>query len=173
MPHVLCPGCQSEIPAEQVNITTDLALCKNCGEVFRASAILAAAVQIPEPASPPADTRIQIENNVNQFVVRFPPTGFQWPLIFLIAFAVGWWSFLAAFCGMGITKAGLFLCLFMTPFFVAGIAMLFGILWPIFGRVTITLAAAQIAARAIGARFAFAAPRVLRNIFCASRDVAM
>jgi hypothetical protein len=132
-----CPGCQSEIPAEQINIAANVALCPNCGEVFHAADLLTKESSVPSQTTPPEGTRISIDKGPGQFFLRFPPTGFQWPLLFLIAFAIGWWSFLIAFVCMGSAQANWFMWFFMTPFFVAGLGMLFGIFYTIFGKTTV------------------------------------
>jgi len=189
-----CPVCQRTVPAADVNIVADLARCVACGEVFRPSAALGprpnepAGEQFPPaPVGPPARTKVRIEDLGGTLLVHLPPIGFSFGLVFLIAFAIAWWSFLSVFIGFGVWGAmesdrqeqsgqmaieaesapesepavaekypsepgdsnsggsglpgwgGVFLCLFMLPFFAAGLAMVLGILWPLFGRTRVRL----------------------------------
>jgi hypothetical protein len=187
-----CPACQSVVPAEDVNVGADVARCMACGEVFRPSAAMVPSPNAaldeglpPKPDGPPVGTKVQLEDQSGSLLVRFPPLGFNFGLLFLIAFAIAWWSFLTFFIGFGVwgflqddhgqqpaveaesplnaepeaaEKAasedanstgsnsklpawgGIFLCLFMLPFFAAGFAMILGILWPLFGRTQVRLA---------------------------------
>lgn len=36
----ICPSCRSSIPANDVNVSTDLALCRSCGRTFRFSELV-------------------------------------------------------------------------------------------------------------------------------------
>lgn len=152
-----CPACGQNIQTEHVNVAADLAKCAACGEVFRPSGMLAASPASPpaqpdpeRPADLPEGSKVTFEE-FGGLTVKFPPLGFHFSLLFLAAFAVAWWSFLIVFVGVGIygmfgseaaegehgkaaTFGGIFMLLFMTPFFLAGFGMLFGILWPLFGR---------------------------------------
>lgn len=187
-----CPTCRSVVPAADVNVGADVARCMACGEVFRPSAAMAFGPNAvmdeglpPKPDGPPAGTKVQLEDQGGSLLVRFPPLGFNFGLLFLIVFAIAWWSFLTFFVGFGVwglfqddhgqqpaieaesplnaepeaaKKAsienpdstggdselpgwgGILLCLFMLPFFAAGLAMILGILWPLFGRTRVRLA---------------------------------
>ncbi|MEX0718821.1 MAG: hypothetical protein WD066_19670 [Planctomycetaceae bacterium] len=35
--NVLCPHCRQPVPAEKVNVATDLAMCPACADVFKVS----------------------------------------------------------------------------------------------------------------------------------------
>jgi hypothetical protein len=107
-----CPACREKVPAENVNIVADLARCTACGNVFRPGTIMtpdegvgAQATPLPESANAPEGTRVQIKDRGGVLVVRFPPFGFNTGVLFLIVFAVAWWSFLGLFIGFGISAA--------------------------------------------------------------------
>jgi hypothetical protein len=131
----------------------------------------------------PVGSRVRVEQQGGTVAVHLPPAGFQWGLVFLIFFAIAWWSFLLTFIGIGAagfmdksvspqhqsapenagtgpeaeappartaptpgdiehtagTVFSVFALLFLTPFFLAGIAMIFAILWPLFGRVEVRI----------------------------------
>ncbi|MGQ9650139.1 MAG: hypothetical protein ACUVXJ_08510, partial [Phycisphaerae bacterium] len=55
----------------------------------------------PKPDGPPAGTKVQLEDQGGSLLVRFPPLGFNFGLLFLIVFAIAWWSFLTFFIGFG------------------------------------------------------------------------
>jgi len=40
---VLCPSCRSRIAPDDINVSTDVALCRSCGNTFRLSEIIGAA----------------------------------------------------------------------------------------------------------------------------------
>jgi hypothetical protein len=45
---ITCPACKSLIPASQMNVATDVAVCEGCEETFTISSVLAAGQGIPE-----------------------------------------------------------------------------------------------------------------------------
>lgn len=103
-----CPACRNVVPATDVNVGADVARCMACGEVFRPSAAMAPSASAavdeelpPRPDGPPAGTKVQLEDQGGSLVVRFPPPGFNFGLLFLIVFAIAWWSFLTFFVGFG------------------------------------------------------------------------
>lgn len=153
-----CPSCGEMIQPADVNVAADVAKCAGCGEVFRPSRVLNETGRAgspgmalpPRPNALPSDSRVRIEDLGGVLTIDLPPTGFHWALIFGIFFALAWWSFLAFFIGfafMGWRQAesipqelawGLpCMVLFMMPFFIAGLAMIYGILAPLFGRTQI------------------------------------
>ena len=181
-----CPKCGAEIAADDVNISADIAKCAACGEVLRPSQVMEGgrgpAAEVaggpPAPDALPPDTRIRVQEYGEGIVVAFPSAGFSISLIFVLAFAIAWWSFLLTFVGFGaaaifssdderpaetrpespsspdVTTSEqraengnkelgaffpIFICLFLTPFFLAGFFMLFQILWPLFGRTAVRL----------------------------------
>ena len=151
-----CPNCHFMITEANVNVASDIAKCTACGEVFQPSQVMGgpgagrapaqSGEQPPIPDGPPHGTRVVLEDYGDSLSVRFPPTGFSVGILFLMFFAIAWWSFLIVFVVMGVVGSavmgglpGLFMLLFLTPFFAVGIGMLFGILWPFFGRTTVRL----------------------------------
>jgi hypothetical protein len=64
----ICPSCRSAIPAEDINVATDLALCRACGKTYRFSEIAGGAEQqVPELGSPPRG--IWYEKRPNGFLL--------------------------------------------------------------------------------------------------------
>lgn len=50
---VICPGCSAPIPAEDINVVTDVALCRACGEASPFSSLVHAPQPGAAPATPP------------------------------------------------------------------------------------------------------------------------
>lgn len=183
---VACPACGKAVVSADVNVQADLAKCAACGEVFSPSQALSGRMGGASGRRSPAgellrDSKIVVEEFGGSLVVRFPAHGFSFGLVFLVAFAIGWWSFLLFFVG-GVLSIGngagnaqqasiehattlqaepedaprpasqsqpanhrmdkvfpWFMLLFLTPFFLAGLAMIGGVLWPLFGRSEVRL----------------------------------
>jgi transcription elongation factor Elf1 len=49
-----CPSCQSALALEDVNVTTDLALCRACGKSFQYSELAGGSSADVDLMSPPA-----------------------------------------------------------------------------------------------------------------------
>ncbi len=105
---IRCPSCQCEIAKENTNIAADLAKCASCHEVFAISTVVnqsrAASGLGRRPGaivSPPHDTKVVITDLGTSKEIRIPPMGFHFAQLFLMAFAVTWWSFLLTFVGVG------------------------------------------------------------------------
>ncbi len=153
-----CPYCDRPIDPVDINVAADVAKCASCGAAFAPSKHLAespppahvssAVDEPPRPQAAPSYTKVRVYDDGRGLSIRIPPQGFQLMHIFLIAFAIGWWSFLGVFVtaitgisciiddmpfdGPSDGPPIFFLC-FLTPFFAAGIGMVAAILWPLFG----------------------------------------
>ena len=52
---ILCPSCRSRIPADDLNVSTDIALCRACDKPFRISEAVGSAPADPQLlATPPS-----------------------------------------------------------------------------------------------------------------------
>jgi len=52
---ILCPSCRSRIPADDLNVSTDIALCRACDKPFRISEAVGSTPADPQLlASPPS-----------------------------------------------------------------------------------------------------------------------
>ena len=105
-------------------------------------------------ANPPKGCRF--ERTPGGFVLS--ASARSWAAALMIPFAVAWWSFLLFFVGavvFGMVEGSetetseeggmpvLFVMLFLTPFFVAGLFMIGQILMSLFGRVVVTVDRSQ------------------------------
>jgi hypothetical protein len=124
---LICPNCQSQIGSEHVNVATDLAKCGNCGELFKASDLVA-DVDLEQDLQPPAGSAIVFQSEgkgVGTFSI--PKSGIKGKDIFIFIFAGFWICFIAAWtCGAAF--AGGPFALFSIPFWIVGIGMWRGIL---------------------------------------------
>jgi hypothetical protein len=88
---VTCPNCQSVVPAADVELSTRLAKCRGCDEVF--------TLDVPAAASPPADGVMPpVPDGVvvfdDGFTRRLKYRWFSPVAFFLLFFCVAWDSFL-------------------------------------------------------------------------------
>ena len=133
---ISCPECDSAIPSENINIKTGLAKCA-CGEVFRIK-VGAADTDAGEIApQKPAGTRIEIEETPSNEMHVWIPARFKAQVIPLVIFSLFWNGmvifFLVMAFGGGVKGDGPPL-LFMLPFVLVGVLMIFFTCWMIFGK---------------------------------------
>ncbi len=81
-----CPSCRSAISIEDVNVSTDLALCRTCGKSFQYSEVVASTSPGMDLNSPPAGA--WFEQLPDGF--RVGATTRSWMAIFLIPFTCVW-----------------------------------------------------------------------------------
>jgi hypothetical protein len=85
--NLVCPYCRSNIPLQDVNVSTDIALCRNCGKTLSVSEDLASSRKVgPDLNVPPRGAWFQQQ-----------PQGFRigastrsWTALFLIPFTCVW-----------------------------------------------------------------------------------
>jgi hypothetical protein len=90
----------------------------------------------------PAGSKILLIKNREEFKVIIPPQGFHPGLIFIGLFAIAWNSFILLWTGMTLFAPfpiNLGFALFSLPFWGAGIAMVGGILFTLFGQVCLQI----------------------------------
>ena len=112
---LLCPQCNSVIPASSVNVSTDLAKCENCGEVFKASTLVA-DIDLESSLDPPAGSKVTFESiDGTAGTFRIPRSGIHARDIFPMLFATFWICFVA-FWTWGAAHGGGLFALFSLPF---------------------------------------------------------
>ena len=130
---IQCPGCDSAIPSENINIETGLAKCA-CGEVFRIGDFASSAREIaPEK---PVDTKVVLEETPANELNVWLPGGSRIALVGLVPFALFWNGFLV-FWTWGASRGSVLFALFSIPFWLIGLGMIFAILYTLFGRSSI------------------------------------
>lgn len=135
---VICPSCRSRIAPDDINVSTDVALCRSCGNTFRLSEIIGA---IPSTSidlhSPPSGA-------------WYTPTaaGFTagattrtWTALFIIPFTCVWSGFsMSGIYGSQIVKGefNLSSSIFGIPFLLGTVFLVSWCVMSVAGNVTIT-----------------------------------
>ncbi len=138
----MCPHCGAMIPADDVNVATDVALCRACGQVSRFSALVNAEEEeqvnldeIPE--------RVKVRKTIRGLEVSCRTgRGAVW---FFIFFAVFWNGIVGIFVTQVIS--GFFsndgpdwgLALFLIPFLLLGLGVIAAVIYMLFGGMRLTL----------------------------------
>lgn len=149
-----CPNCGQTLPLEDLNISTNLGLCRACGY----SGPFLESLMIPkmtdeEMVRPPKRVSLRREFG-DALTIECRPS--RVPLLFLVPFTVLW---------SGVSMAGIYgsqiwkgqfdpkLSLFGLPFLLGTILLTMFILYGLFGKTTITLSKgkARVATKLFGA----------------------
>ena len=135
---VLCPSCRARIAPDDINVFTDIALCRSCGNTFRLSEIIGAvpstSVDLHSPPSGAWYTPM-----TDGFVAG--ATTRTWMALFLVPFTCVWaGGSMAAIYGTQIMKGqfSLFPSLFGLPFLVGSIFLVSWCAMCVAGKVTVT-----------------------------------
>lgn len=82
-----CPLCRSAIAMDDINVATDIALCRRCGKTFSLSELVGSStIATPDLASPPNGA--WFENTGDG--IRVGATTRSWMALFLIPFTCVW-----------------------------------------------------------------------------------
>lgn len=136
----ICPTCQRPIPLEDVNVSTDMALCRRCGGTFSFSMLRESGSLLGQlPAEPPRHVRLE-EDFLGQKKIIYKKVSPS--VFFLIPFTAFWSGF--SMWGLYIRplmkgRIEWFPMLFGIPFLLGTIALVGGILFGLFGKWVITL----------------------------------
>jgi hypothetical protein len=138
---IKCPSCRSTIPIDDINVSTDLALCRTCGRTFRFSEIVDQDMgRGVDLASPPPGT--WYEQLPDGFTVG--ATTQSWIALFLIPFTCVWsGGSMYGIYGTQIRSGhfSLFPSLFGVPFFLGTCGLVTMCLMLSAGKVSITKSA--------------------------------
>ena len=135
-----CLHCGAEIPLDDVNVATDLALCRACGKTMAFSMISGANAISPENLStPPRSVRVadSFGNETQITYHRLSPI-----LLFLVPFTLFWsGGSIGGIYGTQIAKGHFEMgqSLFGVPFLVGTVILLGVIIFLAFGKWIITL----------------------------------
>lgn len=122
---LICTKCSAEIKAENINITTDLAKCDNCGSIYKVSDLSHSLEK--KDINPPNGSKIILKKGLNDEIeFTYPKKGLTASLLPQLFFAIFWLSFVA-FWSWGASQGSFFFALFSIPFWVIGISMIVGI----------------------------------------------
>jgi len=137
---LLCPNCDCMIPMDDVNVSTDIALCRNCGRTHSFSMIRQSGVLLKQALDrPPRHVRVEELFPGRRTIVYKKIPGV---VLFLIPFTAFW---------SGLSMWGIYIqpllqgrlewgkMLFGVPFLLGTIVLTFSILMCLFGKWVITL----------------------------------
>ncbi len=135
---IICPKCSLQIPAADVNTTTNIAFCRPCAEAFALTSMVKPdAIPRVSPPAKPLST-LQVQGNVLTLIL--PRGGPKALGCFLLIFSLLWNGVVGAFLvntamsyfksgslnlktEEGGTISGLYAVLFLIPFVLAGAGM--------------------------------------------------
>ena len=137
-----CPSCSSPIPVDDINVSTDIALCRKCGAT-QSFATLRNVPNVSDVLSKPPPKSVKIERDMMGGGTTLTYRRIAWgSLLFLIPFTA-LWSGISMFglYGTQIQKGELDLekSLFGIPFLIGTIILFSIILFNLFGKWTIHL----------------------------------
>ena len=134
----ICPSCKATIPVEDINVSTDLALCRACGKTYRFSELASGSPPAgPDLATPPSG--VWYEKRPSGF--RIGATTRSWMAVFLIPFTLVWSGFsLSMIYGRQVQKGqfDLFSSLFGLPFLIGTCFLLAGCALAVAGKTEVT-----------------------------------
>src|ERR1035437_6750573 len=137
---ILCPGCRSVIPLEDINVAKDIALCRSCGKTWTFSLVRSATemgdVNLEQP---PRGVRLATDYD-GTTTIRYHRISRT--LIFLIPFTALWGGFSLAGIYGSQFKHGHFdlhQSLFGLPFLLGTVVLCSVIMFLLFGRWEIKL----------------------------------
>lgn len=132
-----CPKCRREIPLEDVNVATDIALCRTCQETFSFSELTQnAAIPNVDLSKPPKG--VWYHNQGNEFEVGV--TTRSWAALFLVPFTLVWaGGSLGGIYGKQIMHGHfqLFESLFGIPFLLGSVVLISATLMCLFGKMMV------------------------------------
>ena len=135
-----CPNCDRPIPAADVDLSTRLAKCRGCDEVFPLEGLPATPATsatgssgVPER---PFDARAEVVRSPRELLLKVPAAGMGGGMWGLLGFAVVWNGFIAfwtlgalgLFFGDGPDAFNWMFAAFSIPFWCAGAGMLAAVL---------------------------------------------
>lgn len=122
-----CPRCGTAIDPGDVNVATDLAKCRGCNELYRASELVESA-DVDRLSKPPAGSRIRLDGDIrSEAILHVPRRRPGFGDVFALVFATFWISFIA-FWTWGASQASVLFAAFSIPFWLAGAAMWVGLI---------------------------------------------
>ena len=141
-----CPSCSSPIPMEDINVSTDIALCRKCGKASSFSTLCNVPNTLAVLSKPPPRS-VKIERDMMGGGTTLTYRHISWgALLFLVPFTA-LWALGSIFCiYRSPIRTGVFQwapSLFGIPILIGTIVPFAAILFSLFGRWVITLNSGQ------------------------------
>lgn len=148
--HLDCPDCNTQIPAEGVNIAKTIAVCKHCNNIFDFKEEFPTTAELPAVYEPPRRLKEEIYHippgievlkieSMLEIMINWRRSG----KYFTFFFGIMWNAFLLSFVVMafagGVGSAGFFLVIFLLPFIGVGAYLLYSGLAQIINTTFVTV----------------------------------
>ncbi len=122
--HLHCPECTAEISAEGINLVKTIAVCKECNNLFEFSAELDRArhpAPIRREYSIPNGIEVLSLSNHLEITINWRKSA----KYFTPFFALFWNGFISIFIFLGIASGEMIMAIFMIPFILVGIYLIY------------------------------------------------
>ena len=101
----ICPACQAQATAADINIAAMTAVCRACGEVFRLPDLGAIDTAPTRPVEAERPRVVVVEDTLGGGV-RLSWGWWRWSYLFLVFFAIAWDGFLVFWYAMAVFGPG-------------------------------------------------------------------
>ncbi|MEM6725042.1 MAG: hypothetical protein AAF598_13475, partial [Bacteroidota bacterium] len=124
---LFCENCGTKINAEEVNIKADIAKCTACNTISKASELIRLRERRQLAVVPPVGSRIDsFRYSDNILEIKIPRHGIRTASqVGSLGFGCFWLGFVAVWTTFAWIGAG-FMALFSIPFWIVGVAMIYG-----------------------------------------------
>ncbi|RYY39614.1 MAG: hypothetical protein EOO08_09935 [Chitinophagaceae bacterium] len=120
-----CPSCGQRIDPQNINVTTDLAQCGNCGALHRLSDLVPGGpAAAPVRSEPPPGSGLEMSRELDGVRIHLPRQKAGCGTFFFAGFSLFWLSFVAVWTYFA-AQGSSFFALFSVPFWLVGGGMLF------------------------------------------------
>src|SRR5262249_53981902 len=134
--NLTCPKCRADFPLEDINVSTDIALCRRCDETYSFAELSQGEALVVDAAHPPDGA--WYESQGNEFEVG--ATSRSWMAVILVPFTVLWaGGSLQAIYGSQLAKGTFDLApsLFGIPFLLGSLGLVMATLMAVCGKVMV------------------------------------
>lgn len=135
---IVCPNCRVPVAADDMNLSTGLAKCRTCNNVFRfdtAPELAAAPARARPLAGKPEKVAISESNGELTIAYRW----FSPKFIFLTLFCLFWDGFLVFWYGMALASGNLIMTVFPVLHVAVGIGLTYWVVCGYLNTTTLTL----------------------------------
>ena len=137
---IQCPSCKAKVLADDVSLSTRLAKCRGCNNVFEFSLPSASAPPDPAPRPAPRPSTFKVQERPGELEISW--RWFRWEHVFHAVFCAVWDSFLIFWYSMAFTHppkgAGSWLVILFPAAHVAvGVGLTYNTLAGFWNRTTV------------------------------------
>jgi uncharacterized Fe-S cluster protein YjdI len=140
---LICANCNRTIESDNINIATDLAKCRHCGTIYKASSLVFGQDE-KTLATPPKGSVIEMTKEMGDTVRLFiPKKGLTAADIPQLLFIIFWLGFIC-FWTLGASQGSILFAMFSIPFWLVGLTMLIGLINSINETQTLTVSKSKL-----------------------------